>query len=225
MAHVGMTLTLVGLLAMALHLWEGGGLEREVTKRIQEGDHEQASALLAAARKEGADAVLLDKLRGHLACAQERHAECLEHYALALEGDAMLSSDETIRSNTLRAFEHADRRWLVAKVAARLEGVDDALLQHATDMRYWIRWNAVRALEERGLEDRIPYGEVYGLDVLHAATCSTRQRSLRRLVHKGDPGARPYLLEAKARADKKFFGDGCLGSDLDKAIRSLEARN
>lgn len=223
MALAGATLAVVGAAAaVVLHLAAGGGLEREVAKLIEQNEYRQASAVLAAARREGAQPALVDKLEGDLACAQGGHAACLGHYARALEQDPDLASDDTLRTNTLAAFDHADRRWLVAKVAAKLDGVDDTLLRHASDTRYWVRWNAVRALEERGLKDRIPYGAVYGLDVLHAATCSTRERSLRKVVEAGAVEARPYLLEAKAKTDGKLFGDWCLGSDLDAAIRRLD---
>ena len=78
------------------------------------------------------------------------------------------------------------------------------------------------ALEKRAAAD-VPYGVVYGLDVLHAATCETRRSSLRKLVQLGDPAALPYLEKAQARAKAKLFGDFCLGSDLDHAIATLRA--
>ncbi len=222
--RVGVTLAVAAVAVIALPFILGGGLEQEVATLIEQKEYKQASVLLASADREGADPALVEKLEGDLDCAQGNPLACLEHYARALEQDPDLASNDTIRTNTLAAFSHADKRWLVAKVAAKLDDVDDELLEHATDTRYWIRWNAVRALEERGRKDQIPYGVVYGLDVLHASTCATRERSLRKAVQAGAVDARPYLLQAKAKSDGKLFGDWCLGGELDAAIRRLDAQ-
>ncbi len=198
-------------------------LEQEVSTLIEQKEFRTARQRLAEAQRENGDTAEIEKLLGDVSCAEGADTPCLEHYARALDMDSDFTSDVRLRENTLGLMDRADRQWRVARVAAQLEGVEDVLLSKATHEHYWVRWNAVRALEKRGSAADVPYGVVYGLDVLHAGTCETRRSSLRKLVQLGDPAALPYLEQARARADAKLFGDFCLGGDLSDAIGSLRS--
>lgn len=210
----------LGLIS-ATGLFSGDALEEQVQELIERKELKRAASVLELAKEEDPDRPVLRKLLGDLACEQGQQDRCLEHYASALEGDDSLADDERLRRNTLALMDRADRRWKVAKLAAKLEDVEEALRERVEHEHYWIRWNAVHALEARGSGASIPYGIVYGLDVVHAGTCRTRRAALQQISELGAVEALPYLEQARARSEQTFFGDGCIGGDLEQVISKL----
>ncbi|MCI0571480.1 MAG: protein kinase [Myxococcaceae bacterium] len=202
---------------------QGRALEHQVEELLERNETARARELLLAEQRRGEDDVTVDKLLGDVACARGDGDECLHQYRKVLERSSQYDSDARLQRNTLALMDRADRRWLVAQVAAKLEDVDDALEADTLSEHYWKRWNAVRALEARGAGDRIPYGVVYALDVLHAGSCATRRAALAQLAQLKDPESLPHLQRAREKSSGFLFGDTCVGGDLERVIRELES--
>ena len=96
--------------------------------------------------------------------------------------------------------------------------MDRALLAATHSIRYWERWNAVRALERMEKGDRIDWVEVYLLDLQHAGSCGTRVRAARKLAELGDPRAVEALLRVRGTEMPEW------ACNLDSAIDAAVAR-
>ncbi|WP_242393702.1 protein kinase family protein [Anaeromyxobacter oryzisoli] len=189
---------------------------RDVSALLAAGDLPRARAALEAAARRHPRDPYVEKLRGDLACARGDGGECLRRYRAALEARAAFRSDPLLRANALRLLAREDHRLALVRVAARLDGIDDALAERTRDGRYWVRWNAVRALEARGEAGRIDYALVYVKDLQRGSSCETKRAAASKLAELRDPRALPALEEARRAGG--LLGFLCTGDALDRAI-------
>lgn len=196
-------------------------LEREVETSLAAGDFAGAEALVRRHQRKSGEEAAVRKLWGDISCARGEHTRCLELYLEALEREPRFASNERLKRNALALLDRGELQSPLRQLVMRLDEVDDALVNDTRAEHYWRRWNAVHVLEARGLAHRIDYGVVYGSDVVHAGTCSTRRASLAKIIQLRTSSSLPYLEQAREKARGVLFGGWCLGNDLDRAIDSL----
>jgi hypothetical protein len=208
--------------ALAAGLPREPAFAREVGERIDAGDLAGARAAIdRAARSAGADP-WLEKLRGDLACARGDAGECLRRYAAALEARPGLAGDPRLRAAVLRLVERGVEGRPLVRIAARLDGMDEALVDATRAERHAVRWSAVRILEARGRADRIDYASFYARDLGGDAGCGARRAAAARLAELRDPSALPSL-EAARRENGGLGGWLCVGGEVDRALQATRA--
>jgi eukaryotic-like serine/threonine-protein kinase len=223
-AAVGPRLALLAAPVLAVALLCLGGedpLVREVRQLLAARELPRAAAALDRAAAQRPDDPAVEKLRGDLACARGQSRECLRRYRAALERRPGLSGDPVVRENVLALLGREDDRALAVRLATRVEGVDDLLLERTRSDRYWTRWNAVRALEARGEAERIDYADVYSRDLLHGGSCATRRAAAAKLAELRDPRSLPALEQA--RDDAGAFDWFCTGDTIGRAIAAVRS--
>ncbi|MFT3915211.1 MAG: tetratricopeptide repeat protein [Anaeromyxobacteraceae bacterium] len=89
----------------AFVLGGGMGLRSRVEALVARGELARARQLLEAAGPD--DDPVVEKLRGDLACAEGRPADCLRRYRAALGGRPELRADGFVRANTVRLLDGA----------------------------------------------------------------------------------------------------------------------
>lgn len=212
-------------LALLWVLWPGAsGLSGDVEALLARGNWQEADRLLTAAQANGRkeDAEFL-KLRGDVRCAAGNPAGCADAYRRAIAGNPRFREDARLRTNVL-ALLHGDAgRDAAVEVAA---GFGKSILREmdarTASKAYWTRWNAVRVLEAQKRSRRIDWVQVYGLDLLHGASCGTRRVAAERLARLGDDDALPYLEKARVRANGNLLERICIGATLDRSVASLK---
>lgn len=116
--------------------------------------------------------------------------------ALGLEPS--LAEDPEVAHDLVRLL---DEKGADTNFVTRFEtpAVEAALVAATESESYWLRKNAVRALERLGLEDRIDWIGVSILDLRHESSCGIRMRAARRLASLGaqDPRVLPALEQAR----------------------------
>jgi eukaryotic-like serine/threonine-protein kinase len=196
-------------------------LEKEVEELLLARDTARAAARVLEWQRESGEDATTRKLLGDVSCARGEYARCLDLYRRALERETRFASNPRLRDNTLALLDRGDLQHRLREIVVQLEDVDAALLAGTRHENYWRRWNSVRGLEARQAGGKVDLGVVYGLDVVHAGSCSTRQASLAKIVQLRVASALPYLEQARRNGSRALFGDLCLGSDLGRAIRAL----
>ncbi|HYX90489.1 MAG TPA: protein kinase [Myxococcaceae bacterium] len=196
-------------------------LEQEVEGLLLARDTARAAARVLEHQKENGEDAITHKLLGDVSCARGEHARCLELYSRALQREPRFAANARLRDNVLALLDRGDLQSRLREIMVRLEDVEEPLLAGTRQESYWRRWNSVRALEARNATAKVDFGVVYGLDVVYAGSCSTRQASLAKIVQLRMGTALPYLEQARRNGGRTLFGDMCLGRDLDRAIRAL----
>jgi hypothetical protein len=195
----------------------------EVSARMDAGDLSGARATLEAAARGLPANPWVEKLRGDLACARGEFGECLRRYRAALAARGTFSSDERLRGNVLALIgRDEDGGAGLVRVAARVDGIDQPLTEGVGSDRFWIRWNAVRALEARGEAGRIDYADVYARDLAGGTDCATKRAAAAKLAELRDPRVLPRLEEARRR-ERGFLGFLCVGDSISRAIAATRA--
>ena len=118
---------------------------------------------------------------------------------------------------TLNRSQGRDAVEVVVAVAGK--AVLDELVEAATDSRYWLRWNSIRAVKKLGSLDRVDQVQFYITELRHADSCSDRKKAARKLAELKEAKALAALREAK---DRGFFDNLCMGDSLEDAIRAIE---
>ena len=138
----------------------------------------------------------------------------------ALEGDlGLLADDDYVRDlvsclNRRHAGEDID--FLVDRAGERALG---PLIEASADKRYWLRWNAVKALKKLGRADEVDLVALYLQDLEHARRCPVRKQAAQKLAEFKDSRAIEPLRRAKQR---NFLENICMGDSLDIAIRAIK---
>ncbi len=204
----------------ASRAWDGA-LSRRVAALVAARDLAGARRLLREGERRHPGDPTVEKLLGDVACARRDYGDCLARYRRALEKSHRFASDRVLRANALALLPRAEERAALIRVLARLDEIEDELVEGSRSSRYWVRWNAVRALEARGQPARIDYAGVYGLDLLHGSSCATRRAAAARLGALGDAGGLPALEHAKRSIDASLLERLCMGDSVDRAIAAL----
>jgi class 3 adenylate cyclase len=147
----------------------------------------------------------------------QRAAKVLQ---VALEGDVGLLADGEYINDLVLCLNrrHAGKAidFLVDKAGERALG---PLVQASADKRYWLRWNAVKALKKLGRADEVDLVGLYLQDLEHAGRCSVRKQAAQKLAEFKDSRALKPLRRAKQR---NFLDNICMGGTLDWAIKTIE---
>jgi len=160
--------------------------------------------------------------KGAALAGVDRLDEADELLAAALAESPRLARSPAIAKGLVRTLDRkgADRS---AVMANRTSAVERALFEATTSPRYWLRWNAIAALEKMGGGDRVDRVQAYSLDLQHAGSCGTRVRAARELAKLGDARAVPALEEAK---EKGYPGAACnLKRAAEEALAALPHGN
>jgi len=192
-----------------------------IGKEIAEGRPREALRLAERWAAESQDAEAR-AWRGVALAAVDRVEEAREVLAGALSESPRLARSPAIAKGVVRTLDRkgADRSLVMANHTA---AVDRALLEASSSKRYWLRWNAIAALEKLGGGDKVDRVQAWSLDLQHAGSCGTRVRAARELAKLGDPRAVPALEEAK---EKGFPGAACnLKRAAEEALASLPRTN
>jgi hypothetical protein len=196
-------------------------LARKVAALVTARDLSGARRLLREGERKHPGDPMVEKLLGDVACARRDYGDCLGRYRRALEKSRRFASDRVLRANALALLPRAEERAALIRVLARLDGIEESLVEGTRSSRYWVRWNAARALEARGEPARIDYAGVYALDLLHGGSCATRRAAAARLAALGDLSALPALEQAKRATDASLFERLCMGDSVDRAIAAM----
>ncbi|HWV39090.1 MAG TPA: hypothetical protein VN033_11540 [Vulgatibacter sp.] len=188
-----------------------------IGKEIAEGRPREALRLAERWVSESPDAEAR-AWRGAALAAVDRVEEAREALAAALAESPRLAHSPAIARGVVRTLDRkgADRSVVMAN---HTPAIERALLEAASSERYWLRWNAIAALEKLGLGDRVDRVQALSLDLRLAGSCGIRVRAARELAKLGDPRAVPALEEAK---EKGFPGAACnLKRVAEEALASL----
>ncbi|HEY0840194.1 MAG TPA: hypothetical protein VGD74_08410, partial [Vulgatibacter sp.] len=133
---------------------------------------------------------------GAALAAVDRTEEAREVLATALAESPRLAHSPTIAKGAVLTLSSkgADRSLVAAHPTP---AVERALLEAASSPRYWLRWNAIAALDKLGVGDQVDRVHAYTLDLQHAGSCGTKMRAARELAKLGDARAIPALENAK----------------------------
>lgn len=215
-----------GVLLAAWGFWalRPASVEATIGAHLDGDRLDAAEALLTQGSQKDPPSPRWRQLEGDLACSRGQLGPCLVAYREALEAQPSLGDAPRMRKNLkeLLATE-AHRQQLVPVLAAMGSSVEPMLVEAAGDDRYWARWNAVRALEARGQGERVDYVQVYGLDLLHAGSCSTRRRAATELGQRGDPRAIAFLKQGQEKVENDLLERLCMGGSVQAALVRLQA--
>lgn len=207
-AHLAPALTVVllaGILVGAGVLFLPNRPASAVEAALGSGQVEAALALVDEWLAKSPDQPEPRAWRGRVLAESDRLAEARELLGAALAESPRLAHSSGVAQGMVRILDEkgADRSLILAH---RTPVVEQALIDATSSPRYWMRWNAVHALEKFDLGDRVDRVSVYSLDLQHAGSCGTRVRAARELGKLGDLRAVPALEDAKA---KGFPGAAC----------------
>jgi hypothetical protein len=209
-------------LALAAGLPRDPPFAREVGERLDAGDLAGARAALDRAGRADAGDPWIEKVRGDLACARGDAGECLRRYAAALDARPGFAADPRLRASVVRLIDRGEDARSLVRVAARVEGIDGALVDATASEHHDVRWAAIRVLEARGRADRIDYASAYARDLGGDAGCGARRAAAARLAELRDPRVLPSL-EAARRDNAGLGGWLCVGGEVDRALRATRA--
>ena len=212
---------LVAIGAVASGWSRTSALEEEIEGLLLARDSARAAARVLEHQRENGEDAVTQKLLADVSCARGEYGRCVDLYSRALQREPRFASNARLRDNVLSLLDRGDLQPRLREIVVQLEDVEAPLLAGTRHENYWRRWNSVRALEARRAGDKVDFGVVYGLDVIHAGSCSTRQASLAKILQLRAASALPYLERARRNSSRGLFGDMCLGRDIDRAIRAL----
>ncbi|MDG5816501.1 protein kinase [Chitinispirillales bacterium ANBcel5] len=147
------------------------GLKAQVLKgrvALIAGDYGEASAVFSE----------LEQSEAGISSIIEEHAFLMEDFSKLMK-EQLSSVLIELAAHSLRLSQHP------------------RMHQWTEDHHYWVRWNAVRILQNAG--ERVDLVPVYILDLTHSASHRTRVQAVERLGEFGDPRAIPALQAMSGR--------------------------
>lgn len=166
----------------------------------------------------------LKMLLGHADMHFKNYEASLNHYVDALETDPILANDKLLSTNLVKLLEY--QRPNVNRLIGRYmsEPMIAALSIRSGASGLRGRYDAFYLLKDSGNADKVDRVGLNIWDLRELEECSLKKVAIKELRRLGDIKALPALNEASNIGLWKMFKYNCLRSELNNAIKELEAK-
>jgi len=218
---IGLLALVGGVIALVL-LWPRGDFP-EVRDALDQGRALRALNLLGQHPGRASPEGQALKARALLLKRKPEPTKAWRLLKAATGKDSELLDDDEVVADLIATLDRSRAGSTIALLTGERLGlrIVPELTEASRGERYWLRWNAIRALRKIGAGDRVDEGWAYILDLRFARSCGTRKRAARKLGEMGEQRAMKYLIEATERpaADNR-----CMDLTLDRALWAIEKK-